>query len=219
MSGEARARFEAAQQKLVAGDGKGCLKELDAHDALDPDHKSSDPKAGLAMVRSQCVMMAGKCDAGKTLARKSLEATATMKMGPEQLDKVVEAYATQWCQGGSMSDRDQLLQTLSKLQNAAYMTHKDVAFCDEQWAKAKKLIPKVKPKDNDDSQIINVEYSLYSMVPLCYERAGDCKKAYASFPEVTPKKTKEGLASLDADQREKVNRSSFESLVRNCKDK
>ncbi|PRQ08911.1 hypothetical protein [Enhygromyxa salina] len=216
MSGEARARFEAAQQKLVAGDGKGCLKELDAHDKLDPDHKTSDPKGGLGLVRAQCVMMSGKCDAGKVLARKSLEATATMQMGPEQLDKVVEAYGTQWCQGDSMSDRDQLLQALNQLQSAAFTTRKDVEFCEVQYAKIKKLAPKVKAKDSDDTQILNIEGSLFTTVPLCYERAGSCEKAWKVFPEVLPQRTKDGFANMEEEARTKATRSTFESLVRNC---
>jgi hypothetical protein len=220
MSDEARAHLEAAQQKTVAGDGKGCLKELDAHDKLDPNHKSSEPKSGFGMMRAQCVMMSGKCDAGKGLMRKALEATMTTQVAPEQLDKMLEAYASMWCQGDSMSERDQLLQALNKLQNAAFVGREDVKFCDDTFAKVKKLAPKVKPKDEDDSQIINLDMSLYSMVPLCYQRAGDCKKAYTAFEQVLPKQTKEAFAKIeDPEQRKQITRSTFDSVVSKCKDK
>ena len=218
MSDEARARLEAAQQKANSNDGKGCLKELDAHDKLDPDHKSSDPKSPFAQVRARCNMVAGKCDAGKDLLRKWYESAT--QMGPEQIDKGVEAYASMHCQGDSMSERDQLLAALNKLQSGAFMTHESVAFCDEHWGKIKKLAPKVKPKDDDDSQIINLEGSLYSMVPLCYQRAGDCKKAYTAFEQVLPKVTKDSFAKIeDAEQRKTIMRSNFDSIVSKCKDK
>jgi hypothetical protein len=196
MSDEARAHYEAANQKAVANDGKGCLKELDAHDKLDANHKSTDPKSYLAMLRAQCVMKSGKCEPGKAQMRKTLEATQQVAIAPEHLDKMVEAYAGMWCQGDSMSERDQLLQALQKLTNAAFTSREDVKFCDDTWAKIKKLAPKVKPKDDDDSQIINLEGSLYSMVPLCYQRAGDCKKAYTAFEQVLPKVTKDAFAEI-----------------------
>jgi hypothetical protein len=220
MSDEARAHYEAANQKAVANDGKGCLKELDAHDKLDANHKSTDPKSYLAHLRSQCVMKSGKCDAGKAQMRKALESSMQVQVGPEQLDKMIEAYAGMWCQGDSMSERDQLLQALQKLQNAAFVGREDVKFCDDTWAKIKKLTPKVKPKDEDDTQILNIESSLYSMVPLCYQRAGDCKKAYTAFEQVLPKQTKDAFAKIeDVEQRKRITRSNFDSIVSKCKDK
>ncbi|WP_434424451.1 hypothetical protein [Nannocystis pusilla] len=73
MSEEARSRMEAAQQKLTSRDGKGCLAELDAYDKLEPNRKSTDGKNGITQYRAWCLMAAGKCDAGKALARKVLE--------------------------------------------------------------------------------------------------------------------------------------------------
>jgi hypothetical protein len=219
MSDEARARLEAAQQKAVAHDGKGCLKELDAHDALDPSHKSTDPKSGFGLMRAQCVMMAGKCNAGKALARKSIEATSTIDLGPEQLDNQADGMAMMWCEGDSMSKRDQLLQAVNRLQNAAYMSAKDVGYCDEQWAKIKKLAPKVKPKDEYDTQIVHLDRTLYSLVPKCYEKAGDCKKAFQSFETVMPQEMKDGFKDLDPATRDEIVRNNFESLAQKCKGK
>lgn len=220
MSEEARARFDAAQAKLVAGDGKGCIAELDAHDKLDPNHKSSDPKSGFGLIRAQCVMMSGKCDAGKTLARKSLEATMTVEVGPEQLDKTIDAYAAMWCQGDSMSPRDQLLAALMDLQAGAYTTKKDVAFCEEKWAKIEKLKSKVKPKDDEDSQITGLPYSLWSMVPSCLARAGDCKKAFEAYKKTMPAESKKGMEAIeDKAQRDQLYRNNFESSVQKCKGK
>ncbi|MFO7561306.1 MAG: hypothetical protein R6X02_01580 [Enhygromyxa sp.] len=219
MSEEAGARYDAAQQKLVARDGKGCLAELDAHDKADPNHKSTDPKSGFATMRSQCVMLAGQCDAGKALLRKSLEATATVPLAPEQTANYIDAMAGMYCQGDSMSERDQLLKALADLRQGASST-KDVAYCDDAWARAKKLAPKVEPRDDDDHQIISMAYGIWNDAPSCYARAGDCKKAYKAYLEAMPQQTKEGMASIKDDAvREEQYRRSFESSVKKCKDK
>ncbi|MBK8241603.1 MAG: hypothetical protein IPK74_39345 [Deltaproteobacteria bacterium] len=114
MSEEAFAHFEAAQRKMGAGDGKGCLKELDAHDKLDAKHKSDDPRSGYGYMRGQCLMIAGQCDAGKNLIRKSAEQSSNTMMGPEQIDNMVQSYASMNCQG-KMSDRDALLKAIATI--------------------------------------------------------------------------------------------------------
>lgn len=216
MSEEARARLESAMAKAASRDGKGCLAELDAHDVLDAKHKSSDPKSGFGLIRAQCVMLAGKCDAGKQLARKSLEQTMTVQTTPEQLDRTVEAYGTMWCQG-KLSDRDTVLQALNNLQQGAFMGKKPVSFCEENYQSIKKLKGKVKPKDDDDTQIINLDSALYSMVPLCFQRAGDCDRSRSVFEETFPSQYLENIK--DPEQRKMTLQSSFESMVPKCKAK
>ena len=212
MSEDAKAHFEAAQQKLTARDGKGCLAELDAHDELDPNHKSTDPKSGyFAQVRAQCVMLTGKCDAGKAQARKAFEASSTMQLSAQQLDMQVEAYAMMWCQGDSMSERDQLLQARYKLDQAAIHTRETVAYCDEWWKKAKKLLPKVKPKNDDDHMLINIEYAFASSAPACYARAGDCKRAYQAYKESMPKDTKASIEEDGPERAEETYKRTWES--------
>ncbi|RMG96727.1 MAG: hypothetical protein D6705_10410 [Deltaproteobacteria bacterium] len=212
MSDEARARIEAATAKLTAGDGKGCLAELDAHDRLDPKHKSTDPNSPFALTRAMCVMKSGKCDAGKGQMRKTLEKQpAFAQSGPEQIDRTVDAYAAMYCEG-RMNPTDALRKALAELQNAAFQTRKDVAFCDERYARVKRLLPKAKPRDDDDVQIRDAERSLISIVPLCYQRAGDCDKAWQAYQEVAAFT----VENAPAEQREQILRSGFEGIVRKC---
>jgi hypothetical protein len=219
-SEEARAHYDAAQQKLVSRDGKGCLAELDLHDELDPKHKSSDPKSYAATTRAQCVMMSGNCEAGKSQARKSLEATSSVPMAPAQVDQFVESYAMLWCQGDSMSERDQLLQANYLLEQST-RGQPDIAFCDQHWKKAKKLLPKVKPKNDDDHMLLNIEYGFANSVPRCYMRAGDCKKAYAAYKETMPKATKTAIEDDGPEQAEETYKRSFESdsNLKSCRPK
>lgn len=216
MSDKAREYYDSATKKLGAKDGKGCLKELDAHDKADPKHPSTDPKnAAFAMIRAQCLMVAGMCPAGKDLLRKSLEANPGPMSSPEQIDKHVEALGTLHCQG-SLSPREQLLQALNTLQQGAYMTKKDVATCQAAIATVKKLGPQVKPKDDEDTQVIHGPKQVYTTGANCLARAGDCaaaKKVYVDgFPSDLSK-------VKDQATKDKIITSSFESVVQKCKGK
>lgn len=215
MSSDAQAHWDSANRKAAAGDGKGCLKELDIRDKLDPKNKSTDPKTYYAQTRARCVMLAGKCDAGKVQYRKAMEAMpSAVPLSAEQIDQNVDVYAAMWCQG-KMSDRDQLRKALMELQNASYQGKTTADFCASRYATIKKLIPKVKPRDDDDSQIINAEAGLLGQVPNCFMRAGDCKKSFAAYRELTIK----NYEKVPKDQLESILRNNFESLVSKCKGK
>ncbi len=216
MSDEARARFDAASLKMASKDGNGCLAELDAHDALDPKHQSTDPKSGFGLMRAQCLMIAGKCDAGKKLARKSYEVTTVASMGPEQIDKSVDGLAMMNCQG-KMSPRDQVIKSLFDLQQGAYITKKKPKECAAAYKQIMKVKGKVKPKDEDDRQIIDLDRTLWSMTPNCFARAGDCDQAWKVFVENYPKESLENIK--DAAQRDEIQHSTFDSMVTKCKGK
>ncbi len=215
--GKAGELLRTAQTKMNAKDGAGCLKELDAYDKLDAKHQSTDPKSGTpAHFRSVCLMNSGKCDAGKALMRKTLEAGGGFA-GPEQIDKTVDAFAGMHCQGGSMSPRDQMLKALTDLQQGAYMAKKDVAFCQKAYDTAKRLQPTVKPKDDDDTRLKDLDRTLYHMGAACMAKAGDCNAAWKVFVDGYPKATLEKVK--DEKQKATIMKSTFESLISSCKGK
>ena len=137
--------------------------------------------------------------------------------GPEQVDKGVDALAMADCQG-KMNDRDTVLSSMMALQQAAYMTKKDAKFCATHWATVKKLKGKVKPRDDDDNMIVHLDTNLYGMVPACFARAGDCKKAWSAYQElaVTVNPSYKDMAK---DQTEQILRNAFDSTVQKCKGK
>ena len=96
----AAAHLDQAQLKSASRDGKGCLAELDQHDKLDPRPLglSTNTKSRVALLRAQCLMSSGQCDAGKTLYRRAFEATAGDSFGPEHPDKAIDGAATHDCQ-------------------------------------------------------------------------------------------------------------------------
>jgi hypothetical protein len=217
MNDAARSHYDAAVAKLQARDGKGCLAELDTYDKLDPKHQSTDPKQPVSSYRAQCLMLAGKCDAGKQLTRKYFEGqNATGMMGPEQIDRTVDAYVSLYCQG-KLEPRDALKKALTQLQMGAYQTKPTLEFCSEHYATVKKYKDTVKPKDDDDHQLKDIDRSLYNLAGNCYARAGDCNKAWTVFVEAYPPDI---LANVkDQATKDTILKSNFESLVTKCKSK
>ncbi|MFO0566691.1 MAG: hypothetical protein U0263_13565 [Polyangiaceae bacterium] len=211
-SGEAGERFKSAQAKHTARDGKGCLAELDAHDKLNPKNKSTEPKSGFPhYLRGQCVMLAGQCDAGKSIARKGLM-TFQGDQSPEQIDGHVEALAKMYCQG-KMSDRDTLLQALHNL-TMATINKKDAAYCQAQYDTAKRLFKTVKPKDEDDTQIVHGPRTLFDQAARCAVKAGDCTLAWKLYKDGYPV---ELLKNAKPDLKEQIMRSAFETSNQKCK--
>ncbi len=93
---QSRSLLESAMAKINAGDGKGCLADLDGHDKLDPSRLSTDPKAPYAHTRSKCLMAAGQCDAGKKLMTEYFSAQG---MGAASVDTVVKLDYDKYCGG------------------------------------------------------------------------------------------------------------------------
>ncbi len=212
---KAQAHFESATAKMQSKDGAGCLKELDEYDRLEPKRKSTDPKIYVSMTRAQCLMIAGKCDAGKVLLRKSYESTMA-QWSPEQRDKGVDSMVGMYCQGG-MGPRDELLSGYMALSMANTGAKKlTLAECEDAYKKVRKNAAKVKPNDDEDYQVISASRDLYAMAPGCWARAGDCKRARAVFDETFPPDRLDSIK--DAKVRAESQKSIFESMVKKCKE-
>lgn len=104
-AGKVEAKVDAAAQvnelrssimaKANAGDGQGCLNDLDAQDKLAPTQPSTDPKVPISHTRSRCLMMAGKCDAGKKLMTEYFAAQGSMDAAT--IDTVVKIDYDKYC--------------------------------------------------------------------------------------------------------------------------
>jgi hypothetical protein len=216
---QAAEHAEAGRAKANSRDGRGCIAELDEHDKLDPRPEGMSTTLGSAYssTRGQCLMLAGQCAAGKVMFRRSLEKNAGANMGPEQLDKAADAYASMNCQGGSMSPRDTLLKALFELQQGAYMQKKTTAACDAAYQTAKKLVPTVKPNDDDDTQVKMAGASLRTTAPACFAKAGDCDSAWSSWKEAW--KLDPNLSPQSRNLNDDALRHGFEAVVAKCKGK
>ncbi len=176
---------DAARTRMNARDGKGCVAELDAYDQSDPwtGGPSTSAASPLAMMRGMCLMLGAECGPGKELYRAALVNSAGATLGPEMLDKSVDAVASMYCQGGALTPRDELLRALMDLNQGAYMSKKDPGWCKAAYDTATRLVPVVPPRDEDDTQVKQAATILRVTGPACMARAGDCQAAWAEFRE------------------------------------
>ena len=212
---KAAEHLQTAQQKLASRDGKSCIAELDNHDKLDPRPMglSTNPKAGAApMFRAQCLMLAGQCSAGKQMFRKQQEASQGASADGDQIDKFVDVIAGKFCQGGTMSDRDQFLKARMTLTEGAWQGKKDVATCQAAYQTIMRLRTTVKPKDDEDSLVKDPLMFLLTAAPTCLARAGDCDASYKAYAEIASEQYKDQKWSKDPAQL----RRNFESLNKKC---
>jgi hypothetical protein len=203
----------AAVVKRDARDGAGCLAEWDEHDRLDPrpEGLSTNPASGQnAGRRAQCIMLDGKCDAGKDLFRKAWT-TSFPNDAPEHAQGVLDATIGQYCQGGKMSPQQEVLAAKQQLMSGA-MTGPvvDSATCMNAYQTLKKRGAIVAGSDNSDSSKVTA-VSLVATAPLCFGRAGDCATAYKVYVELTK--------IWRPDQDEKYMRAAFDGTVKMCKGK
>ncbi len=211
--------FDAAQKKLISRDGKGCLAELDAHDKLDarPMGMSTNPTAAWsAMVRAQCLMLAGQCEAGKILFRKAWSAQNPGE-DASRTDTIVGVYAGKNCQG-NMSPRDEFLKARMTLQDGAWTKTLDVATCTNAYKTIMRLKDTVKPKDEDDALLKDPLMFMMTAAPNCLAKAGDCNAAFTAYWEIAKEHYKGGKTEVWFSKEENA-RKNFESTVQRCKGK
>ena len=227
MDDKSRAYYDAALQRFRARDGKACLTSLDQRDKSDrnAENLSTRPTSPIAMLRAQCVMLSGQCDAGKQQMRKAWQAQQGSSMGDEQIDNVVSSMAGQFCQGGSMSERDQLLAAAQTLMQGGTMKKTDPATCAKAWDNVKRLGKTVKPKDDDDALVKSATtmHLQGNYAAMCLGKAGDCNAAFKAYhdayvDQMTPHYKDKPEILKEITKPEKI-RPNFENIVSSCKGK
>jgi hypothetical protein len=218
---KAASHLETANVKKQSRDGKSCIDELNQHDALDPrpGGQSTNPASGkIAGLRAECMMLAGQCDAGKAHFRKAVAATKGGEIGPEQIDKITDAEAAQYCAGNKLSERDQYLRAMSDLTRGGLgVQTKSLAECRSAFDTFMRLRTVVKRRDDSDTQIPEKPLMALGMPgPSCFAKAGDCGEAFKAFKAMNDAKgPDDGWKAKDA----KGLRTSFDGLVPSCKGK
>lgn len=214
----ALALAESASTKRQSGDGKSCLADLDQHDALDPRPGGLSTNPGAvknAMLRAECLMLAGQCPAGKTLYARSLSVAKAGEFGPERLEQVAEAVASKTCRGGGGSDRDKLLAAMSTLRDGGLgLQTKTLAECQAAFDTFMRLHTTVKPRDASDSLLPAKPLTAMGMPgPACFAKAGDCAGAFKAYKAINDAKGPgDGWKAKD----EKGLRAGFEGLIPAC---
>lgn len=185
-----------------------CLADLDRLAKIAPR-----TEARMQFVRGQCLMLAGRCADGATIVRK--EMAATTELLPEQLERTVESYTSMYCEG-PMDDRGELLRALAELQKGAYQGNIGIRACSDAWNAVVRTRDRVKPKDDEDSQVTTAKTHGHYTAASCLGRAGDCNRAFAIYREGELEQpwTK---SLTDPKQLDTLLRSNFGSIVHKCK--
>lgn len=200
----------SANRKMMHGDGKGCLADMQRMRALDPKLESR-----MAVLRGQCEMLVGRCQEGK--ARISAWYVREQAMTKPFADKTAESIGSMRCRGGNSTDRDRLLVALQDLSDGAYMNKRSVDYCQTRIDLVKVLGPKVKPRGPEDTQVTGGQQALFHTGAMCLARAGDCQAAYRTYQDLFPG---HGLDQIkDPAMRKQVIKDAFDSGVVLCEGK
>ena len=213
-------------ERFRARDGKACLAALDARDKADrnAENLSTRPTSPIAMMRAQCVMLSGQCDAGKQQMRKAWQAQQGSSMGPEQIDNVGDQHGRPVLPGRlhvRARPAGRGGQTLSR----GSQKKQDTVTCSKSWDTVKRLSKTVKPKDDDD-HVVKSATTMHlqgNMAAMCLGRAGDCKAAFDVYREAyiaqmgpSFKDQPEILAQMTKPEQL---RPTFDNIVSSCKGK
>lgn len=194
-------------RKLVKRDGS-CLADVDRLAKLDPA-----AMRWATMYRAQCSMLAGKCEAGKALTRKYYEDSADMLA--EQIERLVESLASMYCTG-PLDDRGELLRALMILQKGAYQGNIGIRACNDAFATVARVRDRVKPIDDDDTQVLTAKTHTHHTAAACLGRAGDCN---AAFEVYAAGERRQEWARKVSDPKlvDRLVRDNFGSMVQKCK--
>jgi len=166
----------------------------------------------MAFSHGQCLMIAGKCEAGVAMVRK--EMLETTEMGPELVERSMDTYTSMYCTG-PLDDRGELLRALTQLQMGGYQENIGIRACTNAAKTVARLKGRVRPKDDEDHQVRTIEDTFGTSAAACFARAGDCGAAWKIFNDEFV--TKRFASITDPKLRAETARQTFDSMVEKCK--
>ncbi len=206
-----------AQQKLRFRDGPACLVALDTYDkiAARPGRLSTDTTAGYtAMMRGQCLMLAGQCEPGRRHFRATW-ANDHPQDDADRTDIVTDVMVGQYCQGPNLSSRERFLKARMDLQRGAWTARLPPNECTVAYRELMSLRTTVLPRNDEDALVKDPLLFMLSAAPSCFARAGDCAAAYAAYREVAVAHYGSKQPSFASD--EATLRRHFASATPKCK--
>jgi hypothetical protein len=200
-------RASARNKEQNAGDGAGCLADLDRADRIDP---SGSHAPQVAYTRALCEMRVGKCDDGKKLLRDYLKAQDKEHAQTDaQLDQSVKVMADAKCPSSEGKPDQQVRRAMARIAEAAQK--KNAEACLEEARRIEKLIPRIPTKPNPNAR--NMANAVLMQAAVCVGKAGRCKEArklYDRYYHLQFKGTMSEQAIRSAEDQ------TFSSTVREC---
>ncbi len=161
-------RTSAKQKEQRAGDGVGCLADLDRADRIDPNGSHAPD---VMYTRAMCLMRAGKCDEGKKLHTEFMKAQdKDHNMTDEQIAASTKAIADAKCPSSEGTPEEQARRAMARVAEATQKKNADA--CMEEAKRIEKLAPKLK-----DVTQRNMANGVVMQAAMCVGAAGRCDDA------------------------------------------
>jgi hypothetical protein len=164
---EASALRLSAAHKSKAGDGPGCLADLDRATRLDASEDT-------AKLRAECVMRTGDCQKGKEDLRRILEKEQSGD-ARAMVDNVVAMTAARACPADKLTAEEKLLAAALRIQDAA--AGGDFVTCVKQADLLIKELPKVPERVEVETSPRGFALEGVSQAGWCAAKAGLCDDA------------------------------------------
>jgi len=162
----------SAMSKLEAGDGAGCLADLDRADALDASEQGRTERG---YVGSQCKMVAGDCAGGRRDLTEFYRATnRDRRQTDAEIARTVDAFAEKRCPTAKQASLEAKITHVA-IQIGDAKERGDVAACRAEREEIERLV-KTAPADQRDDV-----GGLLTRVVDCLDELGECDEARATF--------------------------------------
>ncbi len=161
----------SATAKETAGDGQGCLDDLERARGLEDSPQS---RRASMWLEAQCRMRAGQCDEGKKLMREYLaSADIERKSTDEQIDLTVDTMARSKCPVSQQKDLAGMTSALMvRIQESQQRS--DAAGCTAAATEAEKIFAGV---DRSNVQQRNSVAGVVMMAAMCLAQLDRCADA------------------------------------------
>lgn len=191
--------YNSALRKTAAGDGKGCLADLDRVRTLDADMDDSN-----GATRAQCEMLAGRCKEGMKRYRKWMQqGPSGASFSPSDLDTSTTNVAVKYCPMEQLTGQAKAVRLTQDIEAAKRQP--DEGRCARLGSQLVPLVPAMKRRDKVEDGQQAMAVGAIRTAALCADEIKKCKdalKLMKAYVDTNPGiEAKDRAAMLDSANR------------------
>ncbi len=160
----------SATRKSSAGDGKGCLIDLDRAKEIDANGDKTRDN-----IRAVCEMQAGRCQEGKKRYRKYMTENQGSSLTPSDLDATVLSTAAQHCSGKDTGPHERAVRLSQEVETASRKP--DQVSCARLGSELSGLVKKMPARDNYEKGAKVMANGALLTAARCADALGRCGDA------------------------------------------
>ncbi|MEB2312682.1 MAG: hypothetical protein OZ921_07075 [Sorangiineae bacterium] len=204
-AGQASAlRRSAKEKEQRAGDGVGCLADLDRAARIDPNGARS---RDVLYTRALCLMRAGQCEEGKKLHTDFMKAgDEDRALSDDQIAQSTQALADAKCPSSQGTPAEQARRAMARVAEATQQ--KNAAACIEEAARMERLATKL--TDPGERATAN---GVIMQAALCAGASGRCDEAKRLWDRYYQLQFG---STMKPDELRKTAAQTFPAAVRGC---